>query len=59
MFRDLKPAARVVVFAFVALAIVGVFVSVQNMPVISGCKFYGECPDILSATPDADPLEAT
>jgi hypothetical protein len=43
-FSNLAPVARLVVLAYAALAAVGLYVSVYNMPVISGCKFYGECP---------------
>jgi hypothetical protein len=43
MFRDLSALKRMVMFGIVALVIVGVFDALSNLPVISGCAFYGNC----------------
>lgn len=42
---------RTVMFTVIMLACAGVYSAVRNMPVLSGCKFYGECPDAV-ASPD-------
>ena len=36
---------RAVLGAVILLACAGVYTAVMNMPVLSGCTFYGECPD--------------
>jgi hypothetical protein len=33
-----------VMFAVILLACAGVYSAVRNLPVLSGCNFYGECP---------------
>ena len=36
---------RMVMFSVILLACAGVYSAVRNMPVLSGCGFYGDCPD--------------
>ena len=36
---------RTVMFTVILLACAGVYSAVRNMPVLSGCSFYSECPD--------------
>lgn len=35
---------RVVLFGVAALAVVGVYVTVANLPVVSGCGLHADCP---------------
>jgi hypothetical protein len=35
---------RTVMFTVVLLACAGVYTALRNMPVLSGCGFYGDCP---------------
>jgi len=41
---------RAVLGAVIVLACAGVYTAVMNMPVLSGCTFYGECPDDASTS---------
>jgi hypothetical protein len=41
---------RAVMFAVVLLACAGVYSAVRNMPIVSGCGFYGDCPDDAAKT---------
>jgi hypothetical protein len=34
---------RTVMFAVVLLACAGVYGALRNMPILTGCSFYGEC----------------
>ena len=36
---------RAVLGTVILLACAGVYTALVNMPVLSGCTFYGECPD--------------
>jgi hypothetical protein len=36
---------RTVMFTVVLLACAGMYGALRNMPILSGCGFYGECPD--------------
>lgn len=36
---------RTVLFTVILLACAGVYSAVRNMPVLSGCSFYSDCPD--------------
>jgi hypothetical protein len=36
---------RTVMFTVILLACAGVYSAVRNMPVLSGCSFYSDCPD--------------
>jgi hypothetical protein len=56
----MRSVKRTVLFAVILLACAGVYGALRNLPVISGCAFYGECPDqsdVGSAGP-AEPLPA-
>lgn len=39
----LPPLKRAVVYASVVLTLVGIFDALYNIPVVSGCAFYGDC----------------
>jgi hypothetical protein len=55
-----KAIKRAVMCTVVLLAFAGVYGALRNLPVVSGCAFYGECPD-RSDTADlkaAEPLSA-
>jgi hypothetical protein len=39
---------RAVMFTVVLLACAGVYSALRNMPVLSGCSFYSDCPDDAS-----------
>ena len=41
----MKVLRRMVMFAVTALACAGVYSALRNMPVLSGCGFYAECPE--------------
>ena len=41
----MRTMKRTVLFTVVLLACAGIYSAVRNMPVLSGCSFYGECPD--------------
>jgi hypothetical protein len=41
----MRSVKRTVLFAVILLACAGVYAALRNLPVISGCAFYGECPD--------------
>lgn len=36
---------RTVMFTVILLACAGVYSALRNMPVLSGCGFYSDCPD--------------
>lgn len=36
---------RTVMFTVILLACAGVYSAVRNMPVLSGCSFYSDCPN--------------
>jgi hypothetical protein len=40
----MKVMKRAVMFTVILLACAGVYSALTNMPVLSGCTFYGECP---------------
>ena len=41
---------RMVMFAVTLLACAGVYTALRNMPVLSGCGFYAQCPDDTAQT---------
>jgi hypothetical protein len=41
----MKLVKRAVMFTVILLACAGVYSAVANLPVLSGCTFYGECPN--------------
>ncbi|MDK1387891.1 hypothetical protein QN224_20945 [Sinorhizobium sp. 8-89] len=43
MLQDMPVYKKLIVVGIVALAFVGVFDALANLPVVSGCTFYGEC----------------
>jgi hypothetical protein len=36
---------RLALYFFAALALAGAYDAMRNLPVLSGCNFYAECPD--------------
>lgn len=44
---------RLALYLFGALALAGAYDALRNLPVLSGCNFYAECPDGSSATAGA------
>jgi len=40
---SLPPLKRAVVYASIALTLVGIVDALHNIPVVSGCAFYGDC----------------
>lgn len=42
---EMKVFKKAVVAMVVMLACVGVYSALRNLPVVSGCGFYGECPE--------------
>ena len=45
----MKAFRRMVLVAVTLLACAGVYSALRNMPVLSGCNFYAECPDATKA----------
>ena len=45
--RDLNVLTlrKVALYFFGALALAGAYDALRNLPVLSGCNFYSECPD--------------
>ncbi|AZN97347.1 hypothetical protein EJ066_08620 [Mesorhizobium sp. M9A.F.Ca.ET.002.03.1.2] len=43
MFRDMSAYKKFLMLGIVGLVFVGVFDALSNLPVISGCAFYGNC----------------
>lgn len=44
-----KSVKRVVMAAVIALACAGIYGALRNLPVASGCAFYGKCPQTVEA----------
>lgn len=36
---------KLTLYFFAALALAGAYDAMRNLPVLSGCNFYSECPD--------------
>jgi hypothetical protein len=45
----MRALKRVVVAVVAALACAGVYGALRNMPVVSGCGFYANCPSAQTA----------
>lgn len=41
--QALTPLKRAAVYASVILTLVGIVDALHNIPVVSGCAFYGDC----------------
>ena len=50
-FVNLPPWKRAVVGAMVLLGLLGVYDAASNLPVVSGCAFYADCPIDLPPDP--------
>lgn len=58
----MKSVKRTVMFTVIVLACAGVYGALRNLPIISGCAFYGECPqdpNVVHEESDAAPSAAT
>lgn len=45
---------KVLLYFLTALALAGAYDALRNLPVLSGCNFYSECPDLADPrTPGA------
>jgi hypothetical protein len=54
MLQDMSVYKKLIALGIVVLAFVGVFDALANLPVVSGCTFYGECALGDIATPPTD-----
>lgn len=54
MLRDESAYKKIFMLGIVALAFVGVFDALSNLPIVSGCTFYGNCLE-SSAEPQTEP----
>jgi len=41
----MRVIKRAVLLTVVLLAFAGIYGALRNLPVVSGCEFYGQCPD--------------
>jgi hypothetical protein len=41
---------RLALYLLAALALAGAYDALRNLPVLSGCNFYADCPDKTSAS---------
>jgi hypothetical protein len=56
----MKPFKRVVIAVVAVLACAGVYSALRNLPVASGCGFYGDCPETVDVEDGSStPLAAT
>ena len=44
---------QLVLFLFGALALAGLYQAMHNLPVMTGCSFYAECPGSTELNADA------
>jgi hypothetical protein len=51
----MRSVKRTVMFTVILLACAGVYGALRNLPVVSGCAFYGVCP----ASSDAAKTQGT
>lgn len=42
---------KLALYFLAALALAGAYDALRNLPVLSGCNFYSECPDNSSSAP--------
>ena len=54
MFRDMSAHKKFLMLGIVGLVFVGIFDALGNLPVISGCGFYGNCAIDGPAEPPTD-----
>ena len=53
-WRELPPWKLAVVIGMALLAIAGVYDALSNLPVVSGCAFYADCPADLPNDPPTE-----
>ena len=44
LFRAMPRYKRLIMLAIISLVFVGVYDALKNLPVVTGCAFYGACP---------------
>lgn len=54
MLQDMPVYKKLIALGIVGLVFVGVFDALANLPVVSGCSFYGECSMREVADPPTD-----
>ncbi|MEY9102460.1 hypothetical protein [Sinorhizobium fredii] len=54
MLRNMAFYKKIIALGVVGLAFVGVFDALKNLPVVSGCTFYGSCSQGAMAEPPTD-----
>lgn len=54
MLRDMSAYKKIFMLGVIGLVFVGIFDALSNLPVVSGCTYYGNCLD-GSAEPQTEP----
>lgn len=54
MLREMPVYKKLIALGIVALAFIGVLDALANLPVVSGCSFYGNCALSDASTPPTD-----
>lgn len=49
--KDLSPLKRAILAATGLLVLAGTYDAIKNLPIVSGCAFYGECQKESFRTP--------
>jgi hypothetical protein len=55
----MKLLKRIVIVMVAAVACAGVYGALRNLPVVSGCGFYGDCPESADLEQPATSLAAS
>jgi hypothetical protein len=55
----MKFCKRIVMAMVIAVACAGVYGALRNLPVVSGCGFYGDCPETAEVEQAATSLAAS
>ncbi len=54
----LAPYLKMAFAGIVLVVVVGIYDAIHNLPVVTGCSFYGRCPDIPMTDPPTDLQES-
>ncbi|ASY66719.1 hypothetical protein SJ05684_b57370 (plasmid) [Sinorhizobium sojae CCBAU 05684] len=54
MFREMPVYKKLIALGAILLTFVGVLDALANLPVVSGCSFYGKCALRDASTPPTD-----
>jgi hypothetical protein len=46
----MKSIKRMVMISVIVLACAGIYGAFRNLPIVSGCAFYGDCPQAAETT---------